>query len=202
MSPTTSIPVCRISVAIEVTSNSSTLHRCWISPPANVVSRHHVCLPSTHAVRGHVRETVHGRHGEAFLRLSAIRNNLRAGSSTSRQGILNGDIVLGKDLCLRDAVRIGILAPLRSATTALAYFLWGRSAWPRSQHSLHRCADVAASTQPRDEGIRGTSSLVLVWGKCCPAGAGRCLEHHKASRSTASSRRMISAVHYESFAER
>jgi hypothetical protein len=133
--------------------------------------------------------------------LSAIRNNRRAGSSTSRQGIVNGDIVLGKDLCLRDAVRIGILAPLRSATAALAYVLWGRSAWPRSQHSLHRCADVAASTQPRDEGIRGTSSLVLVWGKCCPAVAGRCLEHHEASHSTASSRRMISAVQHESFAE-
>src|SRR6266571_756286 len=155
-----------------------------------------------HAVRGHVRETVHGRHGEAFLRLSTIRNNLRAGSSTSRQGILHGDIVLGKDLCLRDTVRIGILAPLRSATAALAYFLWGRSALPRSQHSLHRCADVAANTQPRDEGIRCTSSLVLVWGTRCPAIAGRCLEHHEASRSTASSRRMISAVQHESFAER
>src|SRR6266478_8479231 len=116
--------------------------------------------------------------------------------------ILHGDIVLGKDLCLRDAVRIGILALLRSATAALAYVLWGRSALPRSQHSLHRCADVAASTQPRDEEIRGTSSLVLVWGKCCPAVAGRCLEHHEASRSTASSRRMISAIQHKSFAER
>ena len=50
MSPMTSIPVCRISVAIGVTSNSSTLHRCWISPPANVVSRHHTCLPSAHGI--------------------------------------------------------------------------------------------------------------------------------------------------------
>ena len=145
---------------------------------------------------------MHGRHGEAFLRVSAIRHNLRAGSSTSRYGISHGDIVLRKQRCLRDAVRIGILAPLRSATAALAYVRWGRSAWPRSQHSLHRCADLAASTQPRDEGIRGTSSLVLVGGKRCPAVAGRCLEHHKASRSTASSRRMISAVQHESFVER
>src|ERR1700757_826784 len=31
MSPTTSIPVFRISLSIEVTSTSSTLNRCWIS---------------------------------------------------------------------------------------------------------------------------------------------------------------------------
>src|SRR5262249_42716830 len=165
------------------------------------------CVPAIgawhrHAVRGHVRETVHGRHGEAVLRLFAIRHNLGAGSFTSRHGIVNGDIVLRKQLCLRDAVRVGILAPLRSATAALAYVLWGRSAWPRSQHSLHRCADLAANTQPRDEEISCTPSLVLVWGKRCPAAAGRCLEHPEASRSTASSRRMISAVQHELLTER
>jgi hypothetical protein len=74
-----------------------------------------ICAWHRRAIRGHVRETVHGRHGEAFLRLSAIRHNLRASSSTSRHGILHGAIVLRKQLCLRDAVRIGILAPLRSA---------------------------------------------------------------------------------------
>jgi hypothetical protein len=66
-----------------------------------------------------------------------------------------------------------------------------------SKHSLNRCADLAANAQPRDEGIRFTSSLVLVWGKRCPAVAGRCLEHNEASRRAASSRRMTSAVQHE-----
>src|SRR2546428_8433293 len=135
MSPTTSIPVFRISVAIGVTSTSSTSNRCWISRQCGAQTPRVPAIRAwqRHAVRGHVRETVHGRHGEAFLRVSAIRHNLRAGSSTSRHGILHGEIVLGKELCLRDAVQIGILAPLRSATAVLAYVLWGRSAWPRSQ---------------------------------------------------------------------
>jgi hypothetical protein len=100
-------------------------------------------------------------------------------------------------------VRIGSLAPFRSATAALADFLWGRSAWPRSPHSLKRCADLAANAEPRDEGIRVTASLVVGWGgKRCPAVAGRCLEHNEASRSAASSRRMISAVQRELFTKR
>src|SRR6266446_5851993 len=126
MSPTTSIPVFRISVAIGVTSTSSTLHRCWISRQCGAQTPRVPAIRAwhRHAVRGHVRETVHGRHGEAVLRLFAIRHNLRVGSFTSRHGILHGDIVLRKQLCLRDAVRIGILAPLRSATAALVYVLW------------------------------------------------------------------------------
>jgi hypothetical protein len=204
MSPTTSIPVFRISVAIGVTSKSSTSNRCWISRQCCEQTQRVPAIRewNRNSVRGNVRETVNGIHGEAFLRLFAIRNNLGAGSFTSRNGILNGEIVPAKAALLARCVRIGILAPLRSATAALEYFLWSRSASPQSKHSLNRCADLAANAQPRDEGIRFTSSLVLVWGKRCPAVAGRCLEHNEASRSAASSRRMISAVQHELFTKR
>jgi hypothetical protein len=37
---------------------------------------------------------VNGVNGEAFLRLFAIRNDLGAGSFKSRNGILNGEIVM------------------------------------------------------------------------------------------------------------
>ena len=61
---------------------------------------------------------------------------------------------------------------IREATAALEYFLWVRSALPRSKQSLNRCADLATSAQPGDEGL--IVSLVLVWGKRCRAVAGRC----------------------------
>src|SRR5262249_43166926 len=125
-----------------------------------------------------------------------------AGSFKSRNGILTGEIVLRKQPCLRDAPRSESLPRFDQRRRPLEYFLWVRSALPRSKHSLNRCADLAANAQPCDEGIRFTSSLVLVWGKRCPAVAGRCLEHNEASRSAASSRRMISAVQRELFTKR
>ena len=115
----------------------------------------------------------------------------------ARNGILRSGIVRVKAALLARCVWMGVLAPLRSATAALEYFLWVRSALPRSKHSRNRCTDLAANAQPREEGIRFTPSLVLVWGKRCPAVARRCLEHHEASRGTASSGRMISAVQHE-----
>ena len=58
---------------------------------------------------------------------------------------------------------------IREATAALEYFLWVRSALPRSKRSLNRCADLATNAEPGDAGLSFIVSLVLVWGKRCHA---------------------------------